>query len=125
MNRPADAVDYVYRPASDSYRRRAKSVVTAALNDAIEQGHVARNVGSLAKVRKADLAHEGRTLTTAQVATLLDHVYGHPLEVFVVAGITLGLRGGETCALRWGDVNFRAGTIAISGTLVREGSRLV
>lgn len=124
-NRPKDPTLTKFRPASDAYRRRAKLCLSSALDDAVKAGRLPRNVAASARIQAIDAAHEGRTLTPDQARQLLAHVKGHPLEVFVVAGLTLGLRGGETCALRWSDVDLRTATLRITGSLARTKTGLV
>ncbi len=123
--RPKDMKLVEFRPASDAYRRRAKVCLSSALDDAVNAGRLPRNVAATARVQAIDPSHEGRTLTTEQARLLLAHVKGHPLELFVVAGLMLGLRGGETCALRWSDVDLKAGTLRITGSLARTKDGLV
>jgi integrase len=52
--------------------------------------------------------------------------HSHPFEAFVQLGLLHGMRLGETVGLKWGDVDFRKGTVHVRRTLaenIRTGKR--
>jgi integrase len=89
-----------------------RNVLRTALNDAIRWELLSRNVAALAEPPKQH-KEEVRPLTPEQVRSLFTVVKDDRLEgLYVVTG-TLGLRRGEAVGLRWVDVDFDRGEIAI------------
>lgn len=63
-------------------------------------------------------AKEVSTLTVAQARALMLALRGDRLEVAIRLMLSLGLRRGEVCGLRWDkDVDLAAGTLTVHGTL--------
>lgn len=102
----------------NSGARRAFRMVRSALAEAVEHGVVEFNpfarVANFSEV-KADLAAP----TPAEAHKLMT---GRPLRsdrhrLALMLPIGLGLRPGETCALRWRDIDFEAGTATISAQI--------
>jgi integrase len=58
-----------------------------------------------------------QSLTVEQARALLMAARGDRLEVALRLMLSLGLRRGEVCGLRWIDVDLEAGTLAVNGTL--------
>lgn len=112
------------RALSDSTIQRAFQVLRSCLGDAVRDGLLARNVAELIK---QPVAHrkEARHLSPAEIASVLNAAKGsRHWPLFALIART-GLRKGEALALRWGDLDFEAGTITVRGTLQRLDSRLV
>lgn len=108
-------------PRTVSYIR---SVLSIALARAVKLGLVHRNVVAL--VDRPNVArHEVRPLTVEQSRALLAAAQDHRLGALFSVALALGFRKGEGLGLRWQDVDFDAGTIAISGALQRIGGSLV
>jgi hypothetical protein len=63
-------------------------------------------------------------LDEAQARRLLEAVRGHRFEVLYRLALSLGLRRGEVCGLRWEDVDFEIATIRITGSIQRYGGKL-
>jgi hypothetical protein len=66
-----------------------------------------------------------RALTVQEVRRLLDVVKDDRYEAVYVLAVTAGMRIGEILALRWEDVDFDAGTIAIRRTIVEKGGKFM
>jgi integrase len=94
------------------------ATLRTALNQALRDGLVARNVATLVKVPRAD-RHEMQVLNPDQARTLLTVAQKDRLGALYVVATTLGLRQGEALGLQWSDVDFEAGTIRVSRTLQR------
>jgi integrase len=74
----------------------------------------AREVKRLAQPRQ-----EMEVLSPDQVKRLLDCCRGDRFEGVFVLGATCGLRIGEALGIRWSDINFDKGTLAVRRTIWR------
>lgn len=61
--------------------------------------------------RKA--AHRPRVLDAVGTAGYLRALWGHECEAVAICSVTLGLRRGEACGLRWSDIDLRTGEVRI------------
>lgn len=52
-------------------------------------------------------------LSNAQMAELLRAVYGNEIEPVILCSVTLGLRRGESCGLKWEDIDLRSGRVSV------------
>lgn len=102
-------------PRSVAY---AHAVLRRALNQALRDGLVGRNVATLEPAPGAG-KFEGRTLDPAGARALLAAARGDRLEALYVVATALGLRQGEALGLTWDDVDSEAGTVAVRRTLQR------
>src|SRR5207302_6583175 len=64
-------------------------------------------------------------LTPDEARKFLREVRGHRLEALFSVALALGLRQGEALGLRWQDIDFAAGTIAVRNQLQRINGKLV
>ncbi len=87
-------------------------VLSSALDDAMAQGLVARNVARLVKRPKV-VATEMSTWTPDQAVTFRAHVAEDRLAACWLLTLA-GLRRSEVLGLRWGDVDFDAATITVA-----------
>ncbi len=110
---------------SPNTRRLARTVLGMAIRDAQRKEYVNRNVAALTRGPKIAGSYEGRSLSPEQARTLIAAVVDHRIETYVVVGVSLGLRPGETLALRWEDIDFENETLAVNGTLSRTPDGIV
>ena len=87
-----------------------------ALQQAVEDGLIPRNVAHGVKVSRAD-KEEIRPLSTEQTKEFLQAVSGDRFEALYVLAVTTGLRLGELLALKWEDVDLEAKTLSVRRTL--------
>lgn len=95
----------------------ARTVLSAALEQAVLDDELLRNVAGQTKPLKVD-SSAGKSLTRDQARALLEAARGDRLEVAIRIALSLGLRRGEVCGLRWQDIDFDAGTLTVNGKLV-------
>ncbi len=105
---------------------RVHATLRAALNTAVRQGAVPRNVATLVELPTSDRPPV-IVWTPQHVGGFLDHLDTTsdrlaPLFHLVIAA---GLRRGEACALRWADVDLDQGSLRISRSRSTIGRRVV
>lgn len=98
-------------------------VLSSALDDAMAQGLVARNVARLVKRPKVTAA-EMATWSPEQAATFRAHVADDRLAGCWLLTLA-GLRRSEVLGLRWADVDHDAGTITVAQGRVVVGGGTV
>jgi len=102
--------------------QQVHAVLRNALEQAVRDEAVARNVAKLVKV-KTPTYEVGRGLTVGQAKSLLDAVAGERLQALYVLAVYLGLRRAEVLGLRWDDIDLDAERLQVTQTLQRvEGS---
>lgn len=129
----SDVVEYVSSMVEDrsvSAARRGLKTVRRALNFAMEQGLVDRNVAKGVKGPKAcdtspKMLQDEERRSLVKICDELDGVL--PLAVRIA--LSTGLRRGEVCGLQWRDIDFNRRTLKVvrsigedwnGGTYVKE-----
>lgn len=103
--------------------RYLRTVLRIALNEALRRNLVERNVAGLVRpihVPKPRL----QPFTLEEARRLLAAAKGHRLEALFTIALAMGLRHGEALALRWEDIDLRAGTLSVFHTLQRIDGEL-
>ena len=98
--------------------QHTRSVLRAALNQAMRWGLAQRNVAALAEPppsKRVEVAH----LNAEQASQLLRAVDGDRLEGLVTVALAVGLRQGEALGLTWDAIDLDAGSVAVLRTLQR------
>jgi integrase len=113
------------QPLGPATERNLLIAIRAVLGWGVKQGHLTKNVGTA-----VDLPAEGfveRPVMTAElVRALLDAVRDSEIATIVAVAIGTGLRRSDLCALRWGDIDLRAGIIHVRRSVaVLNGKILV
>jgi hypothetical protein len=92
--------------------------IHAALRWAVESELAARNVCDVGAAKPPrGLRLEQPTLTAEQMLGVLEAVAGTELHLPVLLACATGMRRGEICALRWRDVDLKAGMVTVSASL--------
>ncbi|HEY3230408.1 MAG TPA: tyrosine-type recombinase/integrase [Roseiflexaceae bacterium] len=100
-----------------------RAVLRKALNQAMRWGYVVRNVATLVDAPRTTI-FSIQPLDQEQAQRLLNAVAGHRLEALYRVALSLGLRRGEVCCLRWEDIDFEQQTLRITGSLQRVNGKL-
>jgi integrase len=98
------------------------AALSGALEDALKQGFVARNVAKLVDLPRVE-RYEGQVLTVEQAKKLLEAARGSRLDALLLVVVTTGLRRGEVVALRWNDIDLEKGVLQVRHTLARIAGR--
>ncbi|MHA6631778.1 site-specific integrase [Pseudonocardia sichuanensis] len=119
------------RAAGDSVPklRMIREVLSSALGRAVREELISPNVAQFTTLPTEQRAR--RTAWTAdQARAFLDAATGDPAHPIFTLALVYGLRRGgrgkrEIAALRWNDIDFDNGRIAVHANLVRVGGQLV
>jgi integrase len=87
-----------------------------ALKQAVADGLIPCNVTEAVKAPQP-VKKEIRPLNAEQARTLLDTASGDRLEALYVLAVTAGMREGELLGLKWDDLDFDAGKLAVRRSL--------
>jgi len=93
-------------------------VLRIALNRALKEDLIARNVAALATPPNVE-KREITPFTPEQSSRFLKAAMGHRLEALFTVGLATGMRSGECSALRWSDVDLEAASVTVRHTLQR------
>jgi integrase len=99
----------------------AHAVLRAALEHALRQGLVFRNVAKLVEGVRVERS-EVEPLEPETINAVLTAVAGDPWEAFYVVAIATGLRRGELLGLRWDDVDMESAEVRVR-MQVQHGER--
>jgi len=94
------------------------AALSGALEDALKQGFVGRNVAKLVELPSVE-RYEGQVLTVEQARKLLEVARGSRLDAVLLVALTTGMRRGELVALHWSDVDLEKGVLQVRYTLSR------
>ncbi|MBM7784966.1 site-specific integrase [Tenggerimyces flavus] len=108
---------------SDRLVQQAHAVLRNALQAAVREELLARNVAKLVQV--SGPSYEiNRWLNVEQARKFRATASEDRLEALYVLALYLGLRRGKLLGLRWDDIGLDAGALEVRRTLQRVGSRL-
>jgi integrase len=96
--------------------RHIRGILRAALNWAIAEGHMSRNVAALAKTPKAR-RRDVEPFTPEEVDAILMRVAGDRLEALYVTETALGLRPEELVGITWPNVDFDRAVVHVRNTV--------
>jgi integrase len=104
-----------------------RAVLRAALNQAVDDQLLARNVAAVAKPPKQEKRFAPNPLTLDESFRLLDAITaaGDRLEALYVVALATGLRQGELLGLTWDDVDLDQGVLQLRRQLQRVDGHLV
>jgi len=102
----------------------ARAVLRRALNHALRDSLVARNVATLTEPPKAE-QHMVEPLSASQARRLIEASADDRLGPLFARAMLTGLRQGELLALRWQDVDLDGGILAVRHTLTRRDGKPV
>ena len=109
---------------SSSSIRHILRVLRAALQDAVDEELISRNVARLVQLRVTDNV-KVRAFTHAEALQLLQAAEKHRLYGLWAVALAMGLRRGEALGLGWSDVDLDRGRLTIRQALHRVDGRLV
>src|SRR4051794_3330788 len=124
---PQDVRRFLTRKRQDGLSVRMVQYIHAvlrnALQNAVREELISRNVAKLVQVETPDY-EVGKGLTIAEAQRLLQAVRDSRWHPLYVAALLLGLRRGELLGLRWSDVDLENGSLTVRQNLIRAGGEL-
>ncbi len=99
-----------------------RQTLSVALNDAVRDEIVPRNIAALAKPARVE-RKEVEPLTLEEAQRFLAAIRGDRLEALYTAALAVGIRQSEALGLRWQDVNLDSGEVRLDVQLVRMPGR--
>ncbi|HUI07268.1 MAG TPA: tyrosine-type recombinase/integrase [Verrucomicrobiae bacterium] len=107
--------------AADATVNRELACLRNLYNMGLKWGWVTDNPVGAGKVKKfRENNRRERWLTLEEEAALLDHC-DQRLKTFVLAAVDTGFRAGELQSLRWTDVDFQRGNVAVASGYTKNG----
>jgi integrase len=103
--------------------RHILRVLRAALQDAVDEELLSRNVARLVQLRGADV-RKVRAFTRPEAVRFLKVAEEHRLYALWAVALSMGLRRGEALGLRWQEVDLETGRITINQALHRVDGEL-
>jgi integrase len=110
------------RPFSSRTVQLAHAILRRALNDALRDELVTRNVALLVKAGRVTSA-EIEPLRPEELRRLLAEAPNDRLQALWLLLIALGLRRGEALGLHWEDIDLEAKTLAVRRSLQRRRTK--
>lgn len=98
-------------------------ILRRALDQAVEDGLVARNTARLVRAPRVE-RFDSKTLSLEQARSFLEAAQGERLEPLYSVALTLGLRMGEALGLRWRNIDFDRRALQVDRILERVGRPL-
>ncbi len=108
---------------SSSSIRHVLRVLRAALQDAVDEELLSRNVARLVQLRVND-DRKVRSFTRADALRFLKAAERHRLYALWAVALAMGLRRGEALGLAWSDVDLENGRLTIRQALHRVDGEL-
>ena len=108
---------------SSSSIRHVLRVLRAALQDAVDEELLSRNVARLVQLRVTD-DRKVRSFTRAEALRFLKAAEQHRLYALWAVALAMGLRRGEALGLAWSDVDLETGRLTIRQALHRVDGEL-
>lgn len=109
------------RPLSARTVGHAHRVLHRALQRAVENETLPRNVASLIRPPKVEL-QEVEILSADEIGIVLAKLEDHALHPIATLALATGMRRGELLALRWGDVDLGGATMRVERALEETGA---
>lgn len=102
----------------------AHATLRTALEHAVREELVPRNVAKLVRVEQPRTMKPRQPLSVEEARKLLNAVQGHRLDALWAILLMLGLRRSEICGLRWEHVNFETRTLRVAQSVQRVDGKL-
>ncbi len=108
---------------SASSIRHILRVLRAALQDAVDEEMLSRNVARLVQLRVTD-DRKVRSFTRDEAVRFLQAAEQHRLYALWAVALSMGLRRGEALGLKWADVDLDGARLTVRQALHRVDGRL-
>lgn len=89
------------------------------LGEAEKQGYIQKNYCKMVTIPRDNKSKEIRVLSLLEQRKFIDAIQNHKLEMLFLIALSTGLRLGELLALKWIDIDFKAGNLTVNRTIQR------
>lgn len=115
-----DYANKVFSQYSKTSSTHRLSFVKAVLNEAYRLREIQDNPCHFIKTPKSttETRKVPQVFTREEIKEVIEKIEGENIEIPILLMLTLGLRAGEACALRWKDIDFENKIVRIEQTLV-------
>ncbi|MEN6370384.1 MAG: tyrosine-type recombinase/integrase [Armatimonadota bacterium] len=115
---PTTGEDQEWTGVSSQTANHCRAILRSAINWGIRKEVIKLNTNPVSRTDSIKVKHEEmKTLTAEESVRLVDACNGSIWEMPIVLSLYTGMRQGECLALRWSDVDFKAGTIKVRHSL--------
>jgi integrase len=111
------------RGVCSNTRRRLHSVIASALDCAVAWGTLERNPIARVEIPRREVK-DMRAMSQEEVRSFLAVTDKGPHAEHIRTAVVTGMRPGEMAGLRWQDIDFKHGTIAVQRSLVWKGRQV-
>lgn len=113
-------VNHIYKNHTQQSARVRVAFVKAVLNEAHRLQEINDNPNNFIKTPKSSVADVRipDVYSKEEVKEVINKLEGSIIEIPILLMLTLGLRCGEACGLRWDDIDFENNIISINKTLI-------
>lgn len=111
--------NYIYKNHTQQSAKVRLAFVKAVLNEAYRLREINDNPTHFIKTPKSSVkdVRIPDVYSKEEVKKVIDKLEGSTIEIPILLMLTLGLRCGEVCGLRWEDIDFENNIISINKTL--------
>lgn len=105
--------------------RKYYCIIHKCLDYAVKLDMIPYNPSDRVELPKKQKYHGAVALTPEQLLAMLEIFSGDPIESVVRIAVTYGMRRSEICGLRWDAVNFKAGTLYVCHTAIKNEGEII
>ena len=110
-------MDQVASDSSPNYANECRTTLGTALDDAKDEGFVARNVVRLVDPLNVDKMPSSKVLSVEDLLKFLRAAASHRLGPLFLLAAATGMRISEILGMRWNDLDTRNGTLSVQRQL--------
>ena len=119
--RPAHIADFMSKKSglSESAQKHMIIALKAIFNTAIENKYCSENPVKRTAASKRVKEDTTKVFTVAQIDCMLKDAKTHRYSAYILFPLYTGMRMGELLALKWGDIDLKAGVITVRAATAR------
>ncbi|MCI6667584.1 MAG: site-specific integrase [Romboutsia timonensis] len=92
--------------------------LNTVLKEAYRMREINENIASFIEIKKKEAKFKSEVFDKEEIKKIVTLLEGNVIELPILLMMTMGLRYGEACGLRWCDIDFINNTISIEKNLI-------